>query len=68
MSRIRGRRLFAIGLGVRLLGVLLIWLGDGSSLLWRKAVVAVGIVLTVGGIGVLRYLLFRRRPAAVAND
>jgi hypothetical protein len=50
-------RLFALGLGVRLVGVALIWAGDGSPALWRKALVVVGVVLSVGGIAVLRYLL-----------
>ncbi len=51
------RRLFALGLGVRLLGLLLVWAGDGSAAPWRKAVVVLGVVLSVGGIAVLRYLL-----------
>ena len=53
----RTRRLFAIGLGVRLLGVGLIWAGDGSPATWRKGVVVLGVLLSVGGIAVLRYLL-----------
>ena len=48
---------FAVGLGVRLIGVALLWLGDGSDLVWRKALVVLGIVLSIGGIAVLRYLL-----------
>lgn len=51
------RRLFATGLGVRLVGVAMIWLGDGSSALHRRALVVVGVLLSVGGIAVLRYLL-----------
>ena len=51
------RRLFALGLGVRLLGLALIWAGDGSAAWWRKAVVVLGVALSVGGIVVLRYLL-----------
>lgn len=51
------RRLFALGLSVRLLGVALIWAGDGSAAWWRKAVVVLGVTLSIGGIAVLRYLL-----------
>ena len=53
----RTRRLFTLGLGVRLLGLALIWAGDGSPALWRKGVVVLGVLLSVGGIAVLRYLL-----------
>jgi hypothetical protein len=42
---------------VRLLGLVLIWAGDGSPATWRKAVVVLGVILSVGGIAVLRYLL-----------
>ncbi len=48
---------FGIGLSVRLLGLALVWLGDGSPSLYRKAVVVLGVVLSVGGIAVLRFLL-----------
>lgn len=60
------RRVFALGLGTRLLGALLIWLGDGSPAWWRKGVVLLGILLFVGGVAVLKYLLYsgmRRKPA-----
>jgi hypothetical protein len=50
-------RLVALGVTVRLIGVLFLWLGDGSQLLWRKALVILGVMLSVGGIGMLRYLL-----------
>ena len=50
-------RLFSLGLGVRLVGVALIFAGDGSGAWWRKALVVAGVVLSIGGIGVLRYLL-----------
>lgn len=53
-----------IGLSVRLLGVALLWFGDGSPSLFRKAAVVVGLILSIGGIGVLRYLLvsgFRKK-------
>ena len=53
----RTRRLFALGLGVRLIGVGLIWAGDGSPATWRKGVVVLGVLISVGGIAVLRYLL-----------
>lgn len=51
------RHLFALGLGVRLIGLGLIWAGDGSAALWRRALVVLGVVLSIGGIAVLRYLL-----------
>jgi hypothetical protein len=57
-------KLFGIGLAVRLMGVLLIWLGDGHDGVFRKGLVVLGLVLSIGGIGVLRYLLisgFRRK-------
>ena len=48
---------FGVGLAVRLVGLALIWLGDGSDHWVRKAIVVLGVVLFVGGIVVLRYLL-----------
>ena len=57
-------KLFGTGLAVRLMGVLLIWLGDGHGSLFRKGLVVLGLILSIGGIGVLRYLLisgFRRK-------
>ena len=53
----RNWKLFSIGLGVRLIGVLLIWLGNGYDSVFRKGLVVLGVILSVGGIGVLRYLL-----------
>jgi hypothetical protein len=56
--------LFAVGLAVRLVGVLLLWLGDGHDSWFRKGLVILGLILSIGGIGVLRYLLisgFRRK-------
>jgi hypothetical protein len=47
---------FAIGLGVRCVGGLLIWLGDGDDSWFRKGVVIVGVVLSLAGIAVLRYI------------
>lgn len=57
LEKRRKWRLFGIGLAVRLFGVLLIWLGDGHDSLFRKALVILGVILTIGGITVLRYLL-----------
>ena len=57
-------KLFGLGLAVRLLGVALIWLGDGSSSIFRRGVVVLGLILSIGGIAVLRYLLiagFRKK-------
>ena len=55
--RTRPRRLFVVGLFVRLVGLGLIWAGDGSAAWWRKALVVLGVALSIGGIAVLRYLL-----------
>lgn len=57
---LRGWRLFAIGLAVRLTGALMIWLGDGSPALYRKAIVVVGLILMIGGMTVLRYMLLAK--------
>jgi hypothetical protein len=46
-----------MGLAVRLMGVLLIWLGDGHDSLFQEGLVVLGLILSIGGIGVLRYLL-----------
>ena len=53
----RKRRLFGIGLAVRLIGVLLLWLGDGHDSMFGKGLVVLGLILSIGGIGVLRFLL-----------
>jgi hypothetical protein len=37
--------------------VALLWLGDGSDSLFRKAVVILGVALSIGGAAVLRYML-----------
>ena len=60
LSRTKHHRwgLFWPGLVVRLAGLGLIWIGDGHGSLFRKGLVIVGVVLSVGGIAVLRYLLF----------
>ena len=55
----RKRKLFAIGLAVRIVGVGLLWLGDGHDSLFRKGLVVLGVILSIGGIGILRYLLYR---------
>ena len=55
---------FFCGLAVRLSGLFLIWIGDGSDSLFRKTLVIVGVILSIGGIAVLRYLLvggFRKK-------
>jgi hypothetical protein len=66
----RRLRTFLLGLGVRLLGVFLIWWGDGSDTLFRKTVVVAGVVLSIGGIALLRYLLIaglRIRPRSAGS-
>lgn len=60
----RKRLLFGAGLAIRLVGVLLIWAGDGYDGMFRKGLVVLGLILSIGGIGVLRYLLisgFRKK-------
>jgi len=57
-SSLRRRwRTFALGLSVRLLGVALLWMGDGGTSVFRKTLVVVGVALSIGGIAMLRYLL-----------
>ena len=51
-------KLFSIGLAIRLFGVLLLWLGDGHDSVFHKGLVVLGLILSIGGITVLRYLLF----------
>jgi hypothetical protein len=63
-DRRRKWRMFGVGLAVRLLGIGLIWLGDGSPTVFRQALVVFGVILSIGGITVLRYLLisgFRKK-------
>jgi uncharacterized membrane protein len=60
-------KLFAISLGIRVLGAMLIWLGDGSPLLWRKAVVVLGVVLFLVGITGLKYLLMAKPLKELGN-
>ena len=50
-------QLVALGIAIRLVGVLLLWLGDGSEDWWRKTVVIVGVLLSIGGLTLLRFLL-----------
>ena len=56
-ARRRGWRVFFFGLAVRLAGVALLWAGDGHDGTFRKALVVLGVALSIGGIGALRYLL-----------
>ncbi len=51
-------QLFGIGLAIRLVGVLLLWLGNGHDSMFHKGLVILGLILSIGGITVLRYLLF----------
>jgi hypothetical protein len=60
-------KVFAISLTIRVLGAVLIWLGDGSSLLWRKAVVVLGVVLFLVGITGLKYLLMAKPLKELGN-
>ncbi len=64
-GRFPNRKVFCTGLAVRVAGLGLVWLGDGSDSLWRKTLVVVGVVLSVGGIAVLRYLLLAKPLSAL---
>ena len=58
-------KIFAAGLAIRLAGAGLLWLGDGHNSVFRKGLVVTGVVLSVGGIGVLKFLLYqgpRKKP------
>jgi protein-S-isoprenylcysteine O-methyltransferase Ste14 len=59
---------FIAGLLVRIVGLLLIWAANGHSSVTSKAIVVLGVVLSVFGIGVLKWLSFqpRRKPATSA--
>jgi len=56
-----GRRrkwsMFFIGLTVCLAGLGLLWLGDGHDSLFRKSLIVLGLLMSIGGIAALRYLL-----------
>jgi hypothetical protein len=54
---------FAFGLLVRLIGVFLIWVGNGHTSIFSKVVVVIGVVLSVGGIAVLKWLAVQPRRA-----
>ena len=58
VAKRRKWKLFGIGLAIRLVGVALLWLGDGHDSAFRKGLVVLGLILSIGGITVLRYLLF----------
>jgi hypothetical protein len=53
-----GWRSFVVGLGIRLVGVAMIWLGNGRTSLLSKVVVCVGVALSVLGIGVLKWMMY----------
>jgi hypothetical protein len=64
-------RVFAMGMVIRLVGLLLIWLGDGHTSLISKVVVVVGVILSIGGIAILKWLSFqprrKRAPSAATR-
>ena len=53
--------IFLFGVGIRLIGLLLIVVGNGHTSLFSKVVVVVGVILSVFGIGVLKWLSFQPR-------
>jgi len=55
---------FMLGLTTRLIGAAMIWLGDGHTSLLSKCVVVCGVILSIGGIAVLRFMLFKSLKAA----
>ncbi len=77
MSTLYGRRrVFATGVGIRLVGLAFIALANGHDNLAAKALVVLGVLVSVLGMGVLRYLLFgpllrrlgrRDRPAVAVR-
>jgi hypothetical protein len=58
---------FIAGLLVRIVGLLLIWAANGRSSLASKIIVVIGVVLSVFGIGVLKWLSFQPRRRSRAN-
>jgi hypothetical protein len=52
---------FLFGIGIRLVGLLMIVLGDGHASLFSKLVVVAGVILSIFGIGVLKWLSFQPR-------
>ena len=58
-DRRKKQRVIASGIIVRLFGAGLIFLADGHDSLWSKALVIAGVIISVTGIGILRYLLLR---------
>ncbi|HTL29306.1 MAG TPA: hypothetical protein VL282_08795 [Tepidisphaeraceae bacterium] len=52
---------FFIGIGIRLIGLLLIVVGDGHTSLLSKVVVIIGVALSIFGIGLLKWLSFQPR-------
>jgi hypothetical protein len=65
MTRHPKLKIFALGLAIRLAGLALIWLGDRHDSLFRKTLVVIGVILSIGGIGVLKFLLYhgmRKKP------
>lgn len=55
----RTLKVVVAGLGTRLVGACLIWMGDGHASPLHKGLVVVGVILSVGGIAVLKFLLMR---------
>jgi hypothetical protein len=67
MSKHPKLKTFALGLSIRLAGVALILLGDHHNSLFHKSLVVLGVILSIGGIAVLKFLLYhgmRKKPAA----
>jgi hypothetical protein len=61
-------RTFALGILVRLAGIVLIILGDGHESWWARALVIAGVALSVFGIAVLRVLLMQPLLGKLRKD
>jgi hypothetical protein len=54
-------QVFTAGILVRLFGLLLIWIGDGHRGFGFKALLVIGVILSLFGIGILKWLSFQPR-------
>jgi hypothetical protein len=59
---------FIAGLLVRVVGLLLIWAANGHSSLASKIIVVIGVVLSVFGIGILKWLSFQPRRRSTSGE
>lgn len=63
--------IFGSALTLSAVGPGLIWAGDGHVELYRRGMVVLGLILTIVGIGLLRYLLYsgvRKKETIAGTD